>query len=194
MGWSYGWKSKAALVEYLTAGSPRTFAPFNPKYPDFRARWYSREVVKHTLVGNELWVVLRTKYEYAEHATAPVTETKIDTAIVVCLIESENGDWGYKDMSEEEGPYYYGCPLNYLALAPETNSEWRAGVRAAHAKKNAVRKIEVGDTLTLADGCNPSSVTVVSVKPLTGKAADGLVYKIAKKLVQSVARPALAAV
>ena len=32
-------------------------------------------------------------------------------------------------------PYYYTCPLSYLDLAPEQSADWRAGVRAYHARR-----------------------------------------------------------
>jgi hypothetical protein len=35
-------------------------------------------------------------------------------------------------MDETMGPFYYDCPLEYLALAPETNPAWRAKVLAHH--------------------------------------------------------------
>lgn len=46
--------------------------------------------------------------------------------------------WGYKDLDEICGPYYYSCPLKYLDLVPiETyggNDEWRENVRQYHAR------------------------------------------------------------
>ena len=36
---------------------------------------------------------------------------------------------------ESMHPYYYTCPLSYLDLAPEQSADWRAGVRAYHARR-----------------------------------------------------------
>lgn len=44
------------------------------------------------------------------------------------------GHWGYKDMEESMGPYYYGCPLRYLDMVPCPDSQhardWRELVRS----------------------------------------------------------------
>lgn len=49
--------------------------------------------------------------------------------------------WGYKDMSEDSGPYHYDCPLSLLdkctAPANENAAKWRELVRQYHAKKKA---------------------------------------------------------
>lgn len=48
--------------------------------------------------------------------------------------------WGYKDMEEGMHPYFYSCPLKYLALVPAVASEeWREGVRQYHAGQNEMR-------------------------------------------------------
>jgi hypothetical protein len=47
--------------------------------------------------------------------------------------------WGYKDMEESMHPYYYSCPLGYLAMVPMDqyggNEKWREGVKAHHARR-----------------------------------------------------------
>lgn len=45
------------------------------------------------------------------------------------------GMWGYKDMSARMHPYYYGCPLSYLSLAPFECAEWRARVKEYWERK-----------------------------------------------------------
>jgi hypothetical protein len=42
--------------------------------------------------------------------------------------------WGYKRMGEDEHPYYYDCPLEFLDLIPTDNAsalDWRDRVRQA---------------------------------------------------------------
>src|SRR3546814_16245151 len=51
------------------------------------------------------------------------------------LLECSGGQWGYKPLDESMHPYYYSCPLSYLDLAPEQSADWRAGVRAYHARR-----------------------------------------------------------
>ena len=52
--------------------------------------------------------------------------------------------WGYKDLEESCGPYYYSCPLKYLAMVPLDqyggNETWREQVQEHHKSKKAKRK------------------------------------------------------
>jgi hypothetical protein len=60
--------------------------------------------------------------------------------------QRKNGEFAYKDMGEECGPYYYGAPLGMIdkldQLAPATGyaAKWRESVREHHARKNAKAK------------------------------------------------------
>ncbi len=48
------------------------------------------------------------------------------TMIELHLLDCSAGQWGYKTIPEKAGPFYYGCPLEFLDLAhDETNQEWR---------------------------------------------------------------------
>lgn len=56
-------------------------------------------------------------------------------------------EFGFKDMTEDVGPYYYAMPLRMLAkleqLAPVVDghaAKWREGVRMHHARKAAKAK------------------------------------------------------
>jgi hypothetical protein len=57
--------------------------------------------------------------------------------------------WGYKDMEESMGPYYYSCPQKYLNLVPIEqyggNEEWRANVQRYHARQQAKRSQRTPD-------------------------------------------------
>ena len=58
------------------------------------------------------------------HRTSPFA-----TSAAICLnAAAASGD-------ESMHPYYYTCPLSYLDLAPEQSADWRAGVRAYHARR-----------------------------------------------------------
>lgn len=52
--------------------------------------------------------------------------------IYVDLLEGNGTTWGYKTMSEAEGPYYYSCPLDYLGMTPVVNAKWREKVHNYH--------------------------------------------------------------
>lgn len=52
--------------------------------------------------------------------------------------------WGYKDMEESMGPYYFSCPQKYLDMVPLDvyggNPEWRAEVKRHHERRAEKRK------------------------------------------------------
>jgi hypothetical protein len=52
--------------------------------------------------------------------------------------------WGYKDLDESMGPYYFSCPLKYLELVPIEkfggHAEWRATVRRYHQRQAEKRR------------------------------------------------------
>lgn len=76
-----------------------------------------------------LWTVWERTFEHAQP-----TERWIGCD----LLEYSKADegWGHKDMEEGMHPYFYSCPLKYLALVPVVASEdWRAGVREYHARQ-----------------------------------------------------------
>ena len=65
---------------------------------------------------------------------------------MVFLTERKNGEFSYKEISEDCGPYYYGAPLGMIdkldQLAPATGyaAKWRESVRDHHARKAAKAK------------------------------------------------------
>lgn len=61
------------------------------------------------------------------------------------LLRHQRGyGWGYKDMEESMHPYFYSCPLKYLALVPIEqyggHVEWREHVRSYHARITEKRR------------------------------------------------------
>jgi hypothetical protein len=61
------------------------------------------------------------------------------------LLRSQKGfGWGYKDIDESMGPYFYSCPLKYLNLVPIEkfggNADWRAIVRRYHQRQAEKRR------------------------------------------------------
>jgi hypothetical protein len=75
----------------------------------------------HSVRGNVLYAV-------GQNFTAGEPERFEDRWIFVCLLRKDRGyGWGYKDMDESMGPYYYNCPLKFLDMAPVACEEWREG-------------------------------------------------------------------
>lgn len=121
MGFTYGWTSQAAmLAELLEAWNGGA------------GRYRAGHPIAHELVGNEFWSV----WEYTTDTGEQVKEIRLD------LLERIGGQWGHKPMGEIMGPYYYGCPLKYLELAPQPPgaqaATWRAKVRQLHKAKEAL--------------------------------------------------------
>lgn len=133
----------------------------------FSPRWGNREELRHHLVaengvnvlkscwkGNNLWAV--QEYTYKEGPETGKTVRYI--CLYLCQNGGENQGWGYKDVSEDMGPYQTNCPVSYIELVEaherehgyEPTSyapEWRAKVREGVAKRQ--RKLNVGDKIKL---------------------------------------------
>lgn len=190
MGWLSGWQTRGELVRHLKEGTSRRFMPVDDKpYGVRRAGWYEHRVLASCCVGNNMWSVHRITREYAESETAPVTERKESTFIVLFLIQKfPGGVWGYKDIEESMGPCEVNCPLSYLDMAPEPDGEygrnWRERVRAFQAKRGM--KLSIGLRVKLRSSSVPV-VTIVSLKPLRGQTDTGMVYRVPRKLLDGVA-------
>jgi len=81
----------------------------------------------HCYRGNNFSGVLWTVWE--------VVKGSVAARYIGCdLLQWDRGcqGWGYKDMDESMGPFYYSCPLKYLAMVPVANESWRDGVKNYH--------------------------------------------------------------
>jgi hypothetical protein len=103
--------------------------------------------------------------------------------IAVYLLQNSGG-WGYKDMDEGMLPYYFDCPVSFLDEADPPMNEnarnWREKVRE-YAAKRSTKKPKVGEKWSLVH-CKFESAKIVSLKPLTGRAPNGGVYKIPRRM------------
>ena len=128
MGWltSRKW-TKQTLVERLTASEEKN--------------GIVRTCLKHSLKGNVLWTVWEISFPY-----------KPTTRFIGCdlLSNSSRGEWGYKDMDESCGPYYYTCPISFFKLVPVANQQWRDEVLKLDALKKA--NLRIDDQLVLDSG------------------------------------------
>lgn len=139
-------------------------------------RWTT---LAHCTKANVLWAVIEWHRK----------DTGQTQAFIGCflLARHKGYGWGYKDLSESMGPYYYSCPLAYLDMAPEADAAWRQKVREWHARGS--RKVEVGDVWSL---CNSRvrMVEIVCVRPLRGRGKhDGVLYRIPRKLLEDKLSP-----
>ncbi|MBB6366655.1 hypothetical protein FHR56_001768 [Xanthomonas sacchari] len=120
MGWYFSHQSRSELIAELIA--PQETERTNAK------------VIAHALRGNVLWCVVEmTVKTESAHSDLPPGQS---LRYIRCdLLERSYDQWGYKSLDESMHPYYYSCPLSYLDLAPEQSADWRAGVRAYHARR-----------------------------------------------------------
>jgi hypothetical protein len=89
-----------------------------------------------------LWAVFEVARKNDELV---VVETMRFIACFILQYAKEYDSWGYKDMEESMGPYYYSCPLKYFDMVPETNEgvqpKWREAVRQHHQLSVAWRRV-----------------------------------------------------
>lgn len=129
MGWLFGHYTRKSLVDHLLHGN-------------------GVKTIKHCFKGNNLWAVQEG--------------TKTDGTLIKFIalyllrgspkVTTDPYNWGYKDMDEGAGPYYYNCPLAYLDMVPDPGghaTEWRKQVREYHAKAN--QKLVEGQRIRLYD-------------------------------------------
>ena len=102
-------------------------------------------IERSAIVGNTYYAAVRQENKETQ---------AIDVWGVVCLMSERKdgcGYWyGYKDMSEDMGPYYYDCPVAILDLLTPTDNEdaneWRDKCRE-YAKKPKLSKLKEGDII-----------------------------------------------
>jgi hypothetical protein len=63
---------------------------------------------------------------------------------MICLWTLRRGEFGYKEIGEDMGPYYYDAPLRIINLLDELSpkplgfaQKWRESVRTYHAHKKS---------------------------------------------------------
>ena len=127
-------------------------------------------------------IVNRTEYYAAVEWVRPDGTREVWCAVFLLKFHPRARDgltFGYKDMSEEMGPYAWRCPVRILdALTPTENAHangWRAKCREYHARRAALPKLAEGMRLRIAnesvptiDGIPLREVTVLraGTKPL----------------------------
>lgn len=164
MGWSFGHSRRADLIRDLTRTEVGEKA--------------TRTCVAHCYRGSAHRGVLWSVWSVQDKTTGAETRY-IGCDILEYLRGNGSGnEWGYKDLCESSGPYYYSCPLAYLEMVPVPDSPyaagWRANVRAWHAEHG--RKLVKGRAYhakpgVRIDGHQLDIILVTSLKPLRGTAS-----------------------
>lgn len=131
MGWLFSYRNRMDLIQKLLA----------PERNYIR----NRKVLQHALVGSELWMVVRLKLKIAGMVNGNAVGD-VYTYIVCELLACADGLWGHKSIPEEMGPFYYGCPLHFLDIAPDGNNpEWRAKLREIHRQRTPSHSVQERD-------------------------------------------------
>ena len=80
-----------------------------------------------------LWSVWERTFANDGHEAEPTQRW-----IQCDLLRYQRDGWGYKDMEESMGPYYFSCPLGYLRMVPPDqfggNASWREQVALHHQR------------------------------------------------------------
>lgn len=106
------------------------------------------QVLKSAIVSNVYYAAVKTTDERTGI-------THIWCGVAKC--EIVNGEFYYKDMSEDSLPYYFDCPKSVFDLLSPTASEnantWRETVKRVIEKKEQVKKIklDIGTVINFAD-------------------------------------------
>jgi hypothetical protein len=105
MGWTFEQgATRASLIEAIKGG-----------------REFGRKPKAVAARGNHLWCVFESSRRPGEYF------------ILLCLLSAQRGyGWGYKDMDESMGPYYYTCPTSWFDKYQTTDAaalEWRETCR-----------------------------------------------------------------
>lgn len=133
------------------------------------------ETLKHCFRGavthsGRLWSVREVKW----WRNGEVVNTVRYIALDLLVYSRQDEGWAYKDIDESCGPYEIDCPLSYLEMTPQPESEcagpWREKVRAYHAdrqRRNTLyKRVKVGDNITLRGGIRPHDGRVVELRKM----------------------------
>tara|TARA_R110002111_G_scaffold18931_1_gene46183 strand:+ start:33673 stop:34107 length:435 start_codon:yes stop_codon:yes gene_type:complete len=136
MGWLFKCGStRKGLIEERTKGWERT----NPD-----GLVITSTCLAHCYRGGSFSGVLWSVWERT--FTKDGTESSPNQRWIQCdLMRHQNGDgWGYKDIEESMGPYYFSCPKIYLEMVPIEqyggNEEWREQVLLHHQRAAEKRR------------------------------------------------------
>ena len=136
MGWTFIHNStREQIIREQTA-------PFNDKDSKYNTRDTYINIIclkkcyKGASFAGTLWKVM----EVTHRRKSDDSITKVERYIGCDLLRYSNYEnshaWGYKDMDESMGPTVVNCPLSYLEMVPQSDSEyaegWRERVREHH--------------------------------------------------------------
>ena len=75
--------------------------------------------------------------------------------IVLYLLDRRDGCWGYRALTEADGPFHYDVPLRWFDRVPVVNQRWRDEVRSRHGLRRKPRP-QVGERIIVPAALFPS--------------------------------------
>lgn len=164
-----------------------TYARFTPRTKTEAAEFLTRELLGNT--GRAL--------AHAWHGStlyAAIQEDDGTTWGLVVLTKTNRRDpdgfcFGYKEMSEDMGPYHIDCPPRILDLLTPTSStfaqDWRARCRAQQERKARTQtgRVQLPQPVRFSDGQLRQHFTVIRVgRTVRFQGEDGIVCKLSRSL------------
>lgn len=124
MGWLFSHSSRTELITTLIDHQ--------------KGKQGERQTLRHTLRGNVLWSVVR--FTALQDGFLGLSQGQSICLLLCDLLQKSGTSWGYKSLSEHDGPHYFSCPLSYLSLTTEVSPDWREQVRRYHATRAVTRR------------------------------------------------------
>ena len=135
------------------------------------------------LRGNCLWSIMT----HVDKKTGTTTRM-----IYLALLGNPGGGgWGYREMTEFQGPYHHNCPLSLLDNCPLDDAsdhsgfarQWRERIRQRAADNNIGRKFAVGSLYALTNVSSEwqgHNIRLTSLRPLRGS-CRGMTVRVSRK-------------
>jgi hypothetical protein len=145
---------------------------------------FTQVAEKKFFSGNDLWVLFARTSKHAS--------TDVERFIVLFKISRwGEGNWAYKPIEESMGPLEHSCPVSFLDAAqhpfpngyPEGYHDWRANVRAYHARKN--QKLVLGQIVKLTNNREYKIATFRGRKAFGYDVETGGYYHIPRRMLTS---------
>jgi len=135
-------------------------------------RWpYPAEVLKLRKVGSIWFAAVRFSPKgdtLPENIRGQYTpdHTGSITACIVILTSRKNGEWGYKDMSEDMGPAepYCRCPNSILKLLSPTSNPYALAFRDRCRRWNNRSRLNIGDRIRIPEPAPGWGTEFIKVK------------------------------
>lgn len=129
------------------------------------------KIEKSAMVGSVYYAAVRTLLKYVgkdekgESIYEPLSDSEQEVWGAIFLTSVNSKDYynfGYKNMSEDMGPYECDCPNSILKLLSPTEDEWslawRKKCKDRNAKRKILNKLPIGTVIEVDDKAYTKSI------------------------------------